>query len=123
MEQVAAKSALSVAEQSILGALLIIAVIALAALIIYVLKEKKNVEKSATDGMREVLANIEAFLSAQAGRDQIFIETITHERGRSKECYEGVVATLSTNQSQTLAAIAAVSAKLDVCQAKNCSKG
>ncbi|HOI84203.1 MAG TPA: hypothetical protein PKW30_07815, partial [Campylobacterales bacterium] len=56
----------------------------------------------------------------QAKRDEIYIKTIDHERGRSKECYEEVVATLTTNQNQVLVAIAAVSSKLDVCQAKGC---
>ena len=120
MEQVATKSALSVAEQSVLGALLVLAIIAVALLVVYILKQKANAEKTATEGMKEVLMNIESFLKAQAGRDEIFIATITHERERSKECYEEVVATLTTNQNQVLVAIAAVSSKLDVCQAKGC---
>ena len=120
MEQVATKSALSVAEQSELGALLVLAIIAVALLVVYILKQKANAEKTATEGMKEVLMNIESFLKAQAGRDEIFIATITHERERSKECYEEVVATLTTNQNQVLVAIAAVSSKLDVCQAKGC---
>ena len=120
MEQVATKSALSVAEQSVLGALLVLAIIAVALLVVYILKQKANAEKTATEGMKEVLINIESFLKAQAGRDEIFIATITHERERSKECYEEVVATLTTNQNQVLVAIAAVSSKLDVCQAKGC---
>ena len=122
MEQVATKSALSVVEQGVIGALLILSIIAVTLLVVYILKQKANEDKTATEGMREVLVTIESFLKAQAGRDEIFIATITHERERSKECYEEVVATMTTNQNQVLVAIAAVSSKLDVCQAKGCNR-
>ena len=91
MEELATKAAFSIAEKSVLGSLLIIAIISLAALIIYLLKQKNKDEEDAIRGMQAVLTSIQSFLEAQKDRDEIFITTIVHERGRSKECFGEIV--------------------------------